>query len=491
MVLGIDIGTSSIKAMLLDTDIGVVATAKKVYGVDIPEPDCAEQNPEIWWISLVYVLEQLKSSNEIAYRSISAIGFSGQMHGLVLVDKNGKPVRPAIIWLDQRTKKQLREIENILSEARMGEVFCNRVSCGFAFPSLLWVREMEPENFSKVSFVLCPKDYLRMKITGEVGVEAVDASSTGMFAISDHDWAWEVIDTFQLPRDIFPKVAESVEIAGYVTENCAKETGLSEGIPVIYGTGDQPAQSIGNGVVSGDKLICNIGTGGQISAFIQNPVYDKKLRTNTFCHAVPDAYTIFGATLCSGMSLNWAKNKLFYMDSYNAITQMASTVSPGADGVIYLPYLSGERTPHMNPDAKGMFFGLTLAHERQHLLRSVMEGVTYSLKDCLEILNELGIDAPIMIASGGGATSELWLQIQADIFQKQVCACTVAEQACLGSSILAAVGTGIISSIEEGCRKFVTLSDKVFEPIPRHKAIYEEGYAVFKELYSKTCSLMQ
>lgn len=490
VILGIDVGTSSIKAMLMDTEKGVMAIKAREYEVDIPQKGYAEQNPQLWWSSLVEILSALKEKHKNIYEAIAAVGYSGQMHGLVLVGENGNPVRPAIIWLDQRTEKQLEYIESVITEDEMGKVFCNRVSSGFAFPSLLWVKEREPEIFAKVKSILCPKDYLRLKMTGEIGAEVVDASSTGIFSTAKRDWAWEIIDKFGLPKEIFPCVFESGDIAGKVSGSCAKETGLPVGIPVIFGTGDQPAQSIGNGVISDGKIISNIGTGGQISAFIPSPIYDAHLRTNTFCHAIRDSYTIFGAALCSGMSLNWVKNKVLHIDDYETVNEMAASVQPGAENLIYLPYLSGERTPHMNPNAKGVFFGMTLRHEQGHFLRAVMEGVTYSLKDSLEIIKELGVDAPEIIASGGGSASDQWLQIQADIFEKPVTASRVKEQACMGSCILAANAIGALSSLEEGCERFVLLDDRVFYPDRRHVDIYKEGYVKYKELYKRLWDMM-
>lgn len=490
VILGIDIGTSSIKSMLLDTEKGVIAVKAKEYSVDIPQTDYAEQSPQMWWSSLVETLGWMKENYKTAYENIAAVGYSGQMHGLVLVGENGNPVRPAIIWLDQRAGKQLADINSLISKEEMGETFCNRVSSGFAFPSLLWVKETEPEIFSEVKNILCPKDYLRLKMTGNIGAEVVDASSTGIFSTAKRDWAWEIIDKFALPREIFPPVSESGDIAGVISKSCAEETGLPAGIPVIFGAGDQPAQSIGNGVIQDGKLICNIGTGGQISAFIKSPVYDRQLRTNTFCHAIRDSYTIFGATLCGGMSLNWAKNKVLHVENYDMVNAMVSSVRPGAEGLVYLPYLSGERTPHMNPNAKGMFFGMILGHEQGHFLRAVMEGVTYSLKDSLEIIRELGVDAPMIIASGGGAASDQWLQIQADIFEKPVCASRVKEQACLGSCILAAVGTGILPSLETGCERFVTMDDRMFLPDKKNTDIYREGYEKYQVLYKRLWDLM-
>lgn len=492
VVLGIDIGTGSLKGMLLDTEKGVLAVRAKEYGVDFPRPDYAEQDPQVWWSAFLDVLSELRGvlRLEKPEAEIAAIGLSGQMHGLVLTDNNREAVRPAILWLDQRSKDQLAEIGREMSEEEMGEIFCNRVSCGFAFPSLLWVRENEPETLEKAAALLCPKDYLRMRLTGKAGAEAVDASSTCLFDTAKRDWAYEVIDRFGLPRRLFPPVGEPMDVAGFVSSACAGETGLPEGIPVVYGSGDQPAQSIGNGVFEEGSLICNLGTGGQISAFVREPRYDRCLRTNTFCHAA-GGYTLFGATLCGGKSMRWVKNDVFHMDSYAQADREAAAVPAGSDGAIYLPYLSGERTPHMDPDAKGTFFGLTLRHGRGHFLRAVMEGVAYSLRDCLTLMQELGADAPEVIASGGGAASGVWLQIQADILQKPVRACTVKEQACLGACLLAAVGTGLLPSLTEGRRRFVTMEETSWEPIPAHRAVYDERYGTFQELYRRTKDLMK
>ena len=489
-ILGIDLGTSSVKAMLFDAEQGVIAVRAEEYGVDIAHPGWAQQSPALWWESLVRVLRWLESHYREAYRSVCAVGYSGQMHGMVLTDAKGQPVRPAVIWLDQRAGRQLEEIGAVLSEEDMGNVFCNRVSSGFAFPSLLWVREQEPEIFARAAHFLSPKDYIRYKMTGEIGAEVVDASSTTLFATGERDWAWEVIDRFHLPPQLFPKVHESADIAGTVTAQCEAQTGLPAGIPVIYGSGDQPAQSIGNGVIGPGRIISNIGTGGQISAFSSRSAYDKKLRTNTFCHAIRNAWTIFGATLCSGMSLSWAKNKVFRAGSYEEINAAVAAVSPGADGLIYLPYLSGERTPHMNPDARGVFFGMTLGQEQGHFLRAVMEGVTYSLRDCLGILQELGVDAPEIIASGGATASPQWMQMQADILGKPVRVSRVKEQACLGSCLLAAVGTGVLPSLEEACGRFALMDERVYLPDAANADVYREGYDTYRRLYERLWDLM-
>ena len=268
-------------------------------------------------------------------------------------------------------------------------------------------------------------------------------------------------------------------------------TGLPAGIPVIYGSGDQPAQAIGNGCVKEGLIISNIGTGGQISAYSKKNTYDEKLRTHTFCHALDHAYSIFGATLCSGMSFNWLKNKILRTEDYHTMSSMAAEISPGSEGLIYLPYLSGERTPHMNENAKGMFFGLKLGHDHRHFTRAVMEGVTFSLKDSLRILAEIGISGDRIIASGGGASSPVWLQIQADVFEMEVGVSCVKEQACLGACIMAGVGAGIFKSVQQACDQYVEFEDKVYKPNEEHVSLYRENYAVYQKLYERTKDLME
>ena len=490
VLLGIDLGTSSIKAMLMDSETGILDIQSSSYAVETPLPGYAEQNPETWWSGLKECLARLKDSQTEAFQAISAVGLSGQMHGLVLSDVSGTPIRPAIVWLDQRSAKQLEEIQRILPESVMGERFRNRVSCGFAFPSLLWLRDQEPESLNHADAVLCPKDWLRLKLTGRVGTERSDASSTCMLETARGDWAWDVLEQFHLPARLFPEVSQSCAVAGTITGTCSEETGLPNGIPVVYGSGDQPAQSIGCGVYREGEVICNIGTGGQISAFSDEPVYDPLLRTNTFCHAIPGGYTVFGATLSAGLSLNWSGKGLFRMENYRMIDDEAANVPAGSDGLIYLPYLCGERAPHMDPEAKGMFFGMQLSHGRGHFLRSVMEGVTYSLRDCLDLMGSIGIRPHSILSSGGGAASPLWLQIQADVFGLPVRAGSAREQACLGACIVAGAGTGVFS-IPEACSRFCAPDSQIYEPGLARHAVYEERLAVYRELYKRTDDLMR
>lgn len=484
VILGIDLGTSSVKAMLLDSQAGVIAVESSPYEVDIPEEGFAEQDPEIWWQETKNVLGSLKRSHGKEFDRVRAIGFSGQMHGIVITDKSGRPLRPAILWLDQRSREELEGINRELDFSEMGRIFRNRAFTGFAFPSLLWIREHESEILNRAGAVLMPKDYIRFRMTGRLASDVTDASATALFNTPGRDWAYDIIKRFGLPESIFPACGESMEVAGRVTASCQEECGLSEGIPVVYGSGDQMAQSIGNGVFKEGEVISNIGTGGQISAYIKEPKYDRKLRTHTFCHGLDQAYTIYGATLCSGMSLNWLKNKILGVDDFDDMSAMAQEIEPGSGGLVFLPYLSGERTPHMNPSARGMFFGLSLCQDRRYMVRAVMEGVTFSLRDSLTIFDELGIKCDTVIASGGGSHSDVWLQIQADIFNKKVKVCEVDEQACLGACILAGTGCGLFDSIEEAARRLVSFREKVYVPVPEHVETYNRQYRIFRELYT-------
>ena len=489
-ILGIDIGTSSIKAMLLDINEGVIGTESKDYDVMIPKLNYAEQDPELWWESLLDVLKRLKEKYTVSYKNIQSIGFSGQMHGLVVVDKDGNSIRPAILWNDQRSEVECQRLKEIIGKKDMREILHNRIFTGFSCASLLWLKEHEPDNFQKIDKIMQPKDYIRYKMTGIIGAEVSDASATLMFDIGKRDWAWAIIQKCGFPTNIFPKCHESTTVQGTITRECSLKTGISETAKAVYGMGDQQAQSIGNGAIREGLIVSNIGTGAQISTYSNTDNYDRELRIHTFCHGFNKAYTIYGAILNGGMSLKWLKNNVLHDESFEHMSELATEVEPGSDGMIYLPYLTGERTPHMNPNAKAVFFGMQLGHEEKHFARAVMEGVTFALKDSLEIFDEMGIKSEKIIASGGGSASHIWLQIQADIFNKEVMVCQVSEQACLGACIGAGVGCGLIGSVEEGCDRFVEYSERTYFPQKDVVKKYGLYYERFKQLYRCTECLL-
>lgn len=486
MLLGIDVGTSSMKAMLMESNGKIIAIKAKGYDVEIPRPGWAEQNPQVWWEALCEILCGMKAEFPREMDAVSGIGFSGQMHGLVAVDKEGEPVRPAIIWMDQRASAELKEIDEKISGDIQAKIFHNRIFNGFALPSLLWMKNHEPQNFPKIFKVFQPKDYIRYRLTGEFGTEVSDASASLMMDIGKREWAENCLEKIGIPLEILPEIGESSEIAGYVTGKAERETGLRAGIPAVYGAGDQQAQSIGNGAVREGLIISNIGTGAQISAFAKHDVYDARLRTHTFCHGIPDSYTVYGAMLSGGLALKWLKEQVLREQDFDMLTRMAGSVEPGSGGLLFLPYLAGERTPLMNPKARGVFFGLSLEHTGANMARAVMEGVTYALKDSLQILEEMGITGERILASGGACASPVWLQIQADILGREVWVCRTREQACLGACILAGTGLGIYESVEEACRTLVRFDEKVYEPQSAYEQMYLEGYGRFHGIYEGT-----
>lgn len=486
MLLGIDVGTSSIKAMLMEENGRIVAVKTKGYDVHIPHPGWAEQNPREWWEALCGILQSMKAAYPREMDGIAGIGFSGQMHGLVAVDEDGEPVRPAIIWMDQRATAELEEIDEKVSRDIQAQILHNRIFNGFALPSLLWMKKQEPQNFDRIHRIFQPKDYIRYRFTGEMGTEVSDASASLMMDIGKREWAANILKKLDILAGILPEISGSSELAGHVTRAAAQETGLAAGIPVVYGAGDQQAQSIGNGAVREGLVISNIGTGAQISAYTAKDLYDKQLRTHTFCHGIPGGYTVYGAMLSGGLSLKWLKEQILRVPDFAEMSGMAETVAPGSGGVIFLPYLAGERTPLMNPDAKGIFFGLSLEHTGAHMARAVMEGVTYALRDSLGILKAMGICGEQILASGGACSSPVWLQIQADILGREIKVCRTKEQACLGACILAGTGLGIYESIQDACGDLVQFDERIYEPRKEYRQMYLENYDRFHGIYEET-----
>lgn len=484
LMMGIDIGTSGTKVMLADKKKGVLAVEKEQYDVSVPETGYAEQDPGIWWRAVQSCVRKLKGQFPLS--DVRAVGITGQMHGLVLTDRNGISLRPAILWMDQRSESECGELRELIAEMGLEKNIRNRIFPGFALPSLLWVRHHEPEVFEKIDCVLQPKDYIRWKLTGLFGSEVSDASATLMFDIVRREWAWELIDACGFPRHIFPECHESAEIQGKISQKCAQETGIPVTADVIYGMGDQQAQSIGNGVFEEGTYICNIGTGGQISSFSSVPVYDRELRTQTFCHGIAGAYSVYGAVLNAGMALKWLKDQLIKEKDFGVMSQMAEKVPAGSRGLYFLPYLTGERTPHMDSHARGMFFGLDLSHSKETMVRAVMEGVTFALKDCMTLLEQMKLPCSRVISSGGGAASPVWLQIQADIFNRKIQICSVSEQACLGVCMAAGAAAGIFRDLQEAKEMLVSYEAECYMPDPQNAELYGRMYPVYRALYENT-----
>lgn len=492
VILGIDLGTQSLKAMLLDTEQGPLAVESREYALLFPQLDWAEEQPEQWWDALKGVLSTMKQQMPQVFSQIAGIGLSGQMHGMVPLDRDGVPVSNAIIWVDQRSKKQVERIEGAYTQPELAQQMHNRIFTGFGFPSLLWMKEERPEQFSRIHRICSPKDYLRMRlIGGEPQTESSDASSMTGFDFGRRRWNTEALQKFQLPEELFPPCFESTEIAGQVTEQAAAETGLPKGIPVVYGSGDVAAVSLGCGMYREGVAISNIGTGGNYNCYSARDVYDPRLRLQQFCNAVDQSYLLCGAILSGGLSLSWLKKQVLHIDTYETLNAMVESTPPGADGLIFLPYLGGERAPHMDFNAMGTFFGLRHCHDDRYFCRAVMEGVTYALKDSQTVLEELGIRSQTVIASGGGAKSPAWLQMQADILEKEIVVTEVEEEACLGACLIAGIGLGIFSSAAEACAHHVRLSSRRYVPDPAHVTVYRDKYAIYRELYPQLKELMR
>ena len=480
-LLGIDIGTSGTRSVIIDERGTIMAAAGEEYGIDTPKPDWAEQDPNIWWETTKGTVHRVLNESKIDPKKILGIGFSGQMHGTVFLDRDQKPIRPAIIWADRRTKKQCDEIYARVGRERLGQIAASPVAPGFMAPTLLWVRENEPETFAAIDRVILPADYVRFRLCGRICTDVSGASSTLLFDVRGK-WSEELLDALELPHHILPEACQSHQVVGCVTREAAQQTGLPEGTPVVAGGGDQPIAAIGNGVVAPGVLLSTIGTGGQLFTPLDKVVVDPELRTHTFCHAVPGRWFLMGAILSAGLCLRWFRDN--FGGSYKELDEEASRVPPGSEGLLFLPYLLGERTPHMDPNARGAFFGLTLRHSRGHLARAIMEGVTFAMRDSLEVMRGLGIRIDRVIASGGGARSPLWRQIQADVYGMELVTAKVTEQAAFGAALVAGVGVGVYETIESACQKTISY-ENLTRPIKENLRRYEDYYQIFKGLYPK------
>lgn len=483
LFMGIDLGTSSVKTILMNGDGDIQCVSQKGYDIQKEKVTYAEQNMEVLWQAAKETIQEVMASPKIRKEEIQGISFSGQMHGLVMVDKDGALLRPAIIWADQRSGEVIQDTYHNISKKELAEITYNTLAAGFLGASLLWVKKEEPEIYEKAAWVMLPKDYIRYQICGEIGTDASDASSSGIFDVAKRQWNKELLERLGLEPKLFPKVAESYHQAAAVTAACGEATGLPVGTPVFYGGGDSLMASVGNGMIRPNMLSANIGTASQLVCTLEKPLADGLYRTNTFCHVKEDLWNIQGSNLSGGVSLKWLMKNILHKQSYDEMTALAEKIPAGSEGLFFLPYLSGERTPYHDPLARGIFLGLSLKHEEGHMIRSVMEGIIYSLKNSLEIFQDMGITYGKIIASGGGARSQLFLQMQADIFDDAVYTTEGEEQACVGAAITAAVGAGYYSSYEEACERMVTYKDGITEPCRENQKIYEKGYQIYKELY--------
>jgi xylulokinase len=478
--MGIDLGTSGLKTIIVDEGGGVKALSKRSYTFESPRSGYAEHEPDAWWSACRETIREALATCGSTAGEIAGVSFSGQMHGLVALDENFQPIRPAILHCDARSGKQVREIRRLLGPDGIQSLVMNPIYTGFLLPSLLWVRENEPEHFDRIRHVCLPKDYLKLKLTGELSSDFSDASATLAYDIKANRWSKIILDLVEIPQSIFPECFSTTQRVGTVSREAARETGLKAGTIVAAGGGDQVMQGIGNGMVNVCDATVNIGSSGQVSFQIDQPVLNPKLNTNMFCGYQQGRWILFGATMSAGLSLEWWHRNSGNGD-YAVLDREAEQAQAGSGGLLFLPYLNGERTPYVDPDLSGAFLGLNIGTTHAHMTRAVMEGVAYSLMQCLEICEGLGFQATSLVASGGAARSKPWLQLQADIYNKPLRVSQTQEQAGLGAAIAAGVGAGVYHDLETGCRAAVRYQDDIVLPDAKRHETYRQLFELYKE----------
>ncbi len=483
MLIGVDIGTSSSKAILMRENGDVAAAHGEEYGITTRFPGWAEQNPDMWFEKAALCVRRVAAA---AGGDVKGIAFSGQMHGIVLVDREHKPLGEAILWADGRAGVEVKEISEIIGEDVLRGVTLNRLAAGYGLASLYWLRKHDPQRIEKAAAVLCPKDYVRGRFTENFAQEISDASATCCLDVVAGKWAWSIIDALKLPRTMFPAIHRSTECAGGLNAESAALCGLPAGIPVYCGGADSSMAGIGAGVVEEGVLGLNIGTGGQVSAILREPLFDAEYRASTFCHPIPGHWIAQGSTLCAGLALKWFRDAFCPGKDFSELSTMAGRVPAGSEGLLFLPYLAGERTPWFDPAARGMFAGLSLRHGMPEMVRAVMEGVTLALEQSFGILKNMGVAGRRIISMGGGAKSPEWLQMQADVFGLPVHAAV--GDACVGAAITAGVGCGVYADFFEGCRVAVGGNKKISIPDDRNHASYRECKEAFRALYENNRS---
>jgi xylulokinase len=483
-VLGIDVGTGGTRAVVVDGDGRVVASATHDHApFASPQVGWAEQDPHDWWRACQSAVRAALA----AAPTIDAVGLTGQMHGAVLLDGNDQVLRAAPIWCDQRTTAQCRAIVERVGEARLIELTSNPALTAFTLPKILWVREHEPDAWARVRSVLLPKDYVRLRLTGDRATDVADASGTLLFDVANRRWARPMLEALGLDEQLLPPVYESPEVAGQISAAGAEATGLAEGTPVVAGAGDQAAGAVGMGVVRPGVVSATIGTSGVVFAATDRPARDALGRVHTFCHAVPDRWHVMGVTQAAGLSLRWfaeafGPGAADRRDVYERLTDEAASAPAGAGGVLWLPYLLGERTPHLDPDARAALVGLSASHGRAHVIRAILEGVAYSLRDTFTIFDEMAVPVSTVRLGGGGSRSALWRQVQADVYGRDVEVLEADEGPAYGAALLAGVGAGVWPSVDEACDQAVRIATRVAAD-PEVATLLDLSYTEFRRLY--------
>lgn len=481
LVLGVDVSTTATKAVLVDAGGDVVATGVSEYGVATPHPGWSEQEPGLWWTAAASAIASALTAAAVPPGSVEAVGLTGQMHGCVLLDEAGDVVRPALLWNDQRTSRQCEEIRARVGAQHLIQLTGNDALTGFTAPKILWVRENEPDSWSHVAHVLLPKDYVRYQVSGQFATDVADASGTLLLDVSSRAWSSDVLEALDLDSSMLPAVHEGPAVTGVVCARGSAATGLPEGIPVVAGAGDQAANAVGVGAVAPDVGALSLGTSGVVFVPTARPAVEPRGRVHAFCHAVPGMWHVMGVMLSAAGSLRWFRDTVAPGLPFADLTDEAALVPPGAEGLRFLPYLTGERTPHADPDARGAFVGLTVRHTRAHLTRAVLEGVAFGLRDSLELMLDAGVAIPGEFrASGGGTNSRLWRQIVSDVLDVPLVGVGTVEGAAFGAAVLAAVGAGWFTSPRDAVAAMVRRS-AVTEP--GDTASYGRAYASYRSLY--------
>lgn len=491
-LIGVDCGTSGTKTVLFDEKGTVISSVTVEYPMYQPKNGYAEQDPADWANAMVKTIQAVMSKSGVSKEDVKGVGISGQMHGLVMLDGEGNVLRKSIIWCDQRTAAEVEEMNSKLGREKLTRITANPALTGWTAAKILWVKNNEPEIYEKCRHILLPKDYLRYVLTGEFATEVSDASGMQLLDVPNRCWSEEVCRALDIDMSMLGKVYESCEVTGQVSAEMAEKTGLKAGTIVVGGAGDNAAAAVGTGVAADGKAFTTIGTSGVVFAHTSQISIDPKGRVHTCCAAVPNSWHVMGVTQAAGLSLRWFRDNFcgdlqaeadkLGEDVYNLMNAKAAQYPVGSDRLLYLPYLMGERTPHLDPDARGVFFGLSAMHTRDTMIRAVMEGVSYSLRDCVEVFREMNISVSDMMACGGGGNSPLWRSMLADLYNCPVKTASSKEGPALGVALLAAVGAGIYSSVPEACAAVVK-TDKVQEPDKNNVPEYEKYYQLYREIY--------
>lgn len=480
--LGLDISTTATKALLVDLTGEVVGVASTRYSFDTPHPLWSEQDPDLWWDATKRSIQQLLASTHVDPDAVSGVGLTGQMHGLVLLDEVGKVLRPCILWNDQRTGPQCDTIRARLGKRHLVQITGNDVLSGFTAPKILWVQEHEPDIWSRVRQILLPKDYVRYKLTGEYAMDRAGGSGTLLFDLRERTFSPEMLNALEIPSAYLPPTFEGTNITGRVTRVAAEELGLPVGIPVFGGGGDQSAAAVGTGAVREGIVSISLGTSGVVFATCDQPLFESEGRLHAFCHAVPAKWHLMGVMLSAAGSLQWFRDAFAPGMDFGDLVSHAADIPPGSDGLLFLPYLTGERTPYPDPLARGAFVGLTVRHRLPHLIRAVLEGVAYGLRDCFELIKTSGLgEIQRVHITGGGAKSAIWRQIVADVLGVELVTPNSAEGAAFGAALLAATGDGAFQDVEAACKIAIKTAGQTQPSLVCH--VYEEMYPDYQALY--------